>query len=208
MLLSVERSPRAVRAAGGLTERRVEAPMPRVYTSLPIAERLAKYTNVNGPILREDLGPCHVWTGCLSEGYGVLTIGPKKSRKHVRAHVLAFFVAHGRWPDPQALHHCDNRPCVKAADDELGPAHIFEGTQLDNMQDMVAKGRHGSHVRPELRQGERNPRAKLTVEGVVIIRSSPNESLASLAHRLGVSEATVTDVRGGRTWRGVLGKPE
>lgn len=53
------------------------------------------------------------------------------------AHVVAWVDAHGRLPDPgmQINHHCDNPPCVE-------PSHLYEGTQRDNMQDKVARGRH------------------------------------------------------------------
>lgn len=181
--------------------------MPRVYTKpgtkpRPYAERLAERTNKNGPIVRPDLGPCHVWTGAVSNGYGSIGIGSRSdgSRRQVGTHVLAFFVANGRWPDPSALHHCDNRLCVKAVADKFGPAHIFEGTHTDNMRDASSKGRHGSQKHPELRRGENNGMAKLTEAGVKIILASPNESRVVLSRRLGVSKFTVTDVRSGRRW--------
>lgn len=177
--------------------------MPRVYTSLPLAERLVRRTNVNGPIMREDLGPCHVWTGGLTgEGYGALSIGSRSdgSRRTVGAHILAFFVAHGRWADPCALHHCDHKPCVKAVADDFGPAHIFEGTALDNMRDMVSKRRHYAHNHSEFRRGELNPYAKLTEADVVLIRSSPKEMDSSLSDQLDVAVSTVQGVRSGRRW--------
>jgi hypothetical protein len=33
-----------------------------------------------------------------------------------------------------ALHHCDNPPCVN-------PDHLFPGTDMDNYQDSIKKGR-------------------------------------------------------------------
>lgn len=52
---------------------------------------------------------------------------------------------------------CDNPPCVN-------PKHLWAGTQTDNMQDMVAKGRMSNMV------GENNPKAKLNKDRVSKIR--------------------------------------
>jgi hypothetical protein len=71
---------------------------------------------------------CWVWNGtCWEKGYGRL--GDK------RAHRVMWAIVNGPIPPGlQVLHHCDNPPCVR-------PEHLFLGTQLDNMRDMIAKGR-------------------------------------------------------------------
>lgn len=102
----------------------------------PLAERFALRVNLNGPIPahRPELGPSHEWTGATqgSLGYGSIRVDGRRRL----AHCVAFFLAEGRWPSPQGLHHCDNPPCVRRE-------HLFEGSQADNQRDMVAKGRHG-----------------------------------------------------------------
>jgi hypothetical protein len=78
---------------------------------------------------------CWPWMACLNTyGYGAFTIGYGAARRTEKAHRVAFFLEHGRWPVPYGYHRCDNRPCCN-------PAHIFEGTAVDNNADMRAKGR-------------------------------------------------------------------
>ena len=75
---------------------------------------------------------CWVWTGATqSKGYGSFSIN---GRTH-SAHRVSFALASNRDPgDCHVLHECDNRKCVN-------PNHLFEGTNLDNVRDMHAKGR-------------------------------------------------------------------
>lgn len=104
-----------------------------VYERRPrhVAERFVTKVDVNGPTMPHMATPCHVWTGLKSkQGYGRLHAF---GRIH-KAHRVAFFIAEGRWPEPCALHRCDNPPCVRRD-------HLFEGTNADNVADKVSKGR-------------------------------------------------------------------
>ena len=68
------------------------------------------------------------------DGYGRFCIGSEQ-HAHVRAHRFSWELANGPIPDGlNALHSCDNRPCVN-------PEHLFLGTHGDNVKDKVAKGR-------------------------------------------------------------------
>ena len=99
-----------------------------------LAARLLAGLDTDGPVPahRPELGPCHVWRGKLTkDGYGRIAVAGGVDR----VHRVAFFLAEGRWPEPCALHHCDNRACGRRS-------HIYEGTQADNARDMVARGRH------------------------------------------------------------------
>lgn len=90
-------------------------------------------------------------------------------------------------------HHCDNPLCVN-------PAHMFEGTHKENMEDMVAKGRQGGGAPA----GEKNGRAKLTKEQVLRIRelhSTGEYSQAELARMFGVDYRTMHKVVHRHNWR-------
>jgi hypothetical protein len=80
---------------------------------------------------------CWLWQGALSShGYGEFIY----EGENWRAHKLAWFFTHGWVPDglrdmsSVIMHSCDIKRCVN-------PAHLTIGTQLENMQDKIRKGR-------------------------------------------------------------------
>lgn len=170
--------------------------MGRVYISGTITERFWARVDKNGPVPphRPDLGPCWVWTGGRSEGYGAMS---NVNGKNLRAHVVGFFVQFGRWADPWALHKCDNRLCVRGD-------HLFEGSRADNIADMRAKGR-GSP--PPRRHGEQHPSSWLTEANVREIRADADAmagkygAQARLARKLHVPVRAVWAVANGKTWK-------
>lgn len=167
----------------------------------PLADRFWEKVDKNGPIPghRPELGPCWVWTAYRDrDGYGRISRGGHGGPVDY-ANRAAFFLAHGRWPEPVAMHHCDNPACVKAWADESGPAHIVEGTRRQNSVDSSVKG--------QLHFGERDGMAKLTEEGVRRIRSGEFRGMTqeAIGKILGVSDAAVSLVMLGKTWRHVQG---
>ena len=90
-----------------------------------IIKRFWKYVDKQGP------NECWEWIGCKdNNGYGQLGIKGKKQG----AHRISWAIAHKTWPIPigkQINHTCDNESCVN-------PAHLYLGTQQDNMRDKSA----------------------------------------------------------------------
>lgn len=78
---------------------------------------------------------CWEWTAAKNEkGYGVF--GVKKNTD--KAHRIAWKLLGRTIPPGKFLcHHCDNPACVN-------PNHLFIGTNLDNVIDMIRKGRNST----------------------------------------------------------------
>lgn len=135
------------------------------------------------------LTDCVPWSGKRDrDGYG--TIGK------VRAHRQAYIDAYGDIPDGlHVLHECDNPPCVN-------PAHLRLGTNLDNIQDKVRKGRARGQGK-----GSKHTNSKLTEADVTWIRES-ELPLSEMADILGVSVPTVSEASLGRTWTHVSTPPK
>ena len=64
-------------------------------------------------------------------GYGSFKIDGEV----IDTHRVSWMIHFGPIPEDKfVLHKCDNRKCVR-------PDHLFLGTQLDNVRDMISKGR-------------------------------------------------------------------
>lgn len=148
-------------------------------------------------------GACWEWQGAKCRAYGKFT--SRTLGGTFAAHRLAWVFTFGEVPNGlHVLHRCDNPPCCN-------PAHLFLGTQADNVSDMHAKGRGAKGDRSGLRRhpesvlrGTHNPQAKLTEEAVAAIKSAPRSrgSQHTLAVRYGVSDATISGILAGKTWQG------
>jgi len=168
---------------------------------------------------------CWLWRRSLKQGdYGQVTLRGRK----ISAHVLAWFLSTGKWPDGMHVcHSCDSR--YPAGDKSYrrccNPAHLWLGTHQENMEDCKNKGRqaagdrhsskthpermargdkNGSRKHPERRpKGESHGMAKLNEEQVREIRLlfSAGRSKGSISRQFGVSRAAIRDIILGRKWK-------
>lgn len=153
---------------------------------------------------------CHEWTACLdSGGYGLFRVGAYDTM--AKAPRVAYMLHHNIELPPRdayaktfVLHTCDNRKCCN-------PAHLYLGTNQDNMDDMNSKGRGVFVGNPPVLPGEANGRAILCEADVRWIRAfcatKANRSEAvrkQLSERFGISFNSIRDVIDGRSWRHIV----
>jgi hypothetical protein len=147
-----------------------------------LRDRFWSKVDVRGP------NQCWEWASYRTQfGYGLFMIS--KGVQRVASRVSLAFVA--AIPAGQvACHTCDNPPCVN-------PRHLFLGTQADNANDCISKGRANRS------RGEGHLSARLTEVQVAQIRATPqyygiNEDLAKV---FGVSAKTIARIRSGDIWK-------
>lgn len=130
---------------------------------------------------------CWPWLGYTdADGYGGFHLG---SRCTLRAPRVAYYLDTGVDPgDKEVLHTCDNPPCCN-------PAHLFTGTNLDNIRDRVDKGRTARQ------RGLGNPFAKYTGEQVDAWRReySEGETISGLERRHELPVGTLNPIIRNRT---------
>ncbi len=132
---------------------------------------------------------CWPWTasriGKHGYKYGQFTLNGDGKQRHVYAHRFAYEVTKGPLADGQkACHTCDSTPCCN-------PAHLFAGTQGDNLRDASAKG-HLRRPRPTAQ--------KIRTEDLAVIDAllASGELKYKIAAQFGVSAAWVGQYAKGR----------
>lgn len=131
---------------------------------------------------------CWLWRAGKTAGkrYGVFKLRGKARRSHR----LSYEWTYREIPSGFSVcHRCDNPLCVN-------PAHLWVGTQNDNVQDMISKGRYRGVT------GEMNPRSKLTRQDVNDIRNARSKGviLKTLAAEYGVSVSAISTAARGVNW--------
>ena len=145
------------------------------------AERFDRYLDKAAGLLG-----CWLYTGDrFKDGYGKFWMAGKTRRANRVA--LEFALGRPLGLGMQAMHWCDNPPCCN-------PAHLFEGTNADNVEDRHRKVRDAA--------GETNGNARLVAGQVVAARArvAEGESRVAVARDLGVSSTTVDRLVAGKNW--------
>ena len=146
---------------------------------------------------------CWIWTAsCTANGYGQIRF----NQKQTYSHRVSWILHNGEIPDGlNVLHKCDVRCCIN-------PDHLFLGTQLENIKDMIAKGRgnHGWKAgKPSYNKGkksvtakEKHWKAKVTEKDVSEIRSRylAGEAQKKIGFDYGIKQAQVSRIVRNLNW--------
>jgi len=129
---------------------------------------------------------CWIWTGSISnDGYARVTDKTMTGGKSIKVTRYVNSIIEGLIPPGVVIRHkCRNRCCVN-------PNHLERGTPLDNAQD---KERDGTSPK-----GERNPRAKITPEMVLKLRSDHRPTHV-LEQEYGLSKPQIHSIRRHNSW--------
>lgn len=151
--------------------------------SIPVIDRFLEKIS-----LPKQLHDCWEWNASTgSHGYGQLMM---PGNKPITSHCFSY--KHFIGPIPtglHVLHSCDNRKCVN-------PSHLFLGTNNDNIQDRVNKGRSVKAMAKLSEDDVREMRRLYNVDDVPV---------SVLAQQFGIKPRTVYDVIKYVTWKHLNG---
>lgn len=128
---------------------------------------------------------CHICISHIAKhttGYCVLRYKGKQECLHRIAYMEKYGKIRKRFV---IMHKCDNKICIN-------PDHLFAGTQKQNMQDMVLKGRQS--------RGSERHTSKLNADDVRAIRFDMRKNF-QIAELYGVSLTTIYKIKAKKSWK-------
>lgn len=166
--------------------------MSRKSQRAPLNIRFGRYV-----YLSED-SDCWEWRGTKNDaGYGFISDEGGRSTGNIRAHRLSYQIFYNTKLKSEEFvcHSCDNPSCVN-------PDHLFVGSHMDNMMDMISKGRLKT---PPVRRGESSNLAKLKEREIHRIRHLYANGLSStqVGQIFSVSRHTILAIINRKTWKHV-----
>ena len=129
---------------------------------------------------------CWEWIACIHpNGYGQFLLNNKKCA----AHRVSYELHVGKIPDDLLVcHTCDVKNCVN-------PNHLFLGTQQENVDDMIKKGRANKA------KGSKSGNAKLNESQARVIKKLlASISVKEVAGLFSASKNTVHRIKNGTHW--------
>lgn len=138
---------------------------------------------------------CWNWTGSkIKFGYGRIGVDDKT----YSAHRLSYQVFRGEIPEGlYVCHKCDNPACIN-------PDHLFLGTQRDNMQDALRKGRiklpdnGGAQYKPGNKAFNRVLPDNQVIEIKGMLKNGVSPSI--IARKMNLKRQVVADIKRGQAY--------
>lgn len=142
-------------------------------------------------VVKRGKDECWPWKKCSTK-YAYFNDGTST----VLAHRFSYELKHGKGSAKGKIirHTCDNPPCCN-------PNHLVKGSQQDNMNDKIARGRAHNL------KGNECSWAKLNEEDVVDIKQllkTKRYFHKTIAKWYNVHCVTITDINLGRSWRHII----
>jgi hypothetical protein len=141
---------------------------------------------------------CWLWTA------GGKRYGKFWYPKLMAAHRVSWCLAHGPiFSDkPFVLHNCPGGDTTKC----VNPAHLWVGTQKENIHDCIERGNFSPIEHPERNlRGEKSPKAKLSESDVLMARRmrEHGQTYDSIGRHFGVHLSTIAYACSGVNWKHV-----